>query len=250
MAGYSAMGKIPLTATSFPGFALMIESINMAYMMELPMVIVLAQRLGPATGSATCGAQGDLLLVHGTNSGGFQIPTLCISNLHDCWNLAAEAVRIAVTVRTPVILLTSKEMVMTIQNFDTNQLAAIKPVDKPLYQGSEPYKPYLPGANMVPDFLPLGNDRFQVRMTASTHDTKGDLQHTTKESLDNTKRLQDKMVLNLPSFTHFDYDNQESDTLIIACDVTAQAARDAAHSRQEGFPAHTKNIVSGAEGVR
>ena len=61
MAGLSAGGKIPVTATSFPGYALMIESINMAFMMELPMVIILVQRLGPATGTATCGAQGDLL---------------------------------------------------------------------------------------------------------------------------------------------------------------------------------------------
>ena len=57
MCGFSSVGKFPVTATSFPGFALMLESLNMAYMMELPMLIVLAQRLGPATGSATCGAQ-------------------------------------------------------------------------------------------------------------------------------------------------------------------------------------------------
>ena len=51
--GISSAGKLPMTATSFPGLALMLESLNMAYMMELPMVIVLAQRLGPSTGSAT-----------------------------------------------------------------------------------------------------------------------------------------------------------------------------------------------------
>ncbi|HDS08652.1 MAG TPA: hypothetical protein ENN73_00365, partial [Firmicutes bacterium] len=40
MSGFAATGKIPVTATSFPGLALMVESINMAYMMELPMVII------------------------------------------------------------------------------------------------------------------------------------------------------------------------------------------------------------------
>ena len=43
-AGVSAAGKLAVTATSFPGFALMIETINMAYMMELPLVIVFVQR--------------------------------------------------------------------------------------------------------------------------------------------------------------------------------------------------------------
>ena len=68
MSGYSAAGHIPVTATSFPGFALMIESINMAYMMELPMIVILVQRLGPSTGTATCGAQGDISLLNGVIS--------------------------------------------------------------------------------------------------------------------------------------------------------------------------------------
>src|SRR3990172_3117104 len=74
MSGFSSVGKFPVTATSFPGYALMLESINMAFMMELPMLIILSQRLGPSTGSATTGAQGDLLLLRSSISGGFPIP--------------------------------------------------------------------------------------------------------------------------------------------------------------------------------
>ena len=79
MSGFSAAGRLPVTATSFPGYSLMAESLNMAFMMELPMVVVLVQRLGPATGTATGGSQGDLSVVQGTLSGGFSLPTLCIS---------------------------------------------------------------------------------------------------------------------------------------------------------------------------
>ena len=96
MAGFSAVGKIPVTATSFPGFALMIESINMAYMMELPMVIILVQRLGPATGTATTGAQGDLLLLNGMISGGMSVATFNFSDGLDCWNISAKAIEFAV----------------------------------------------------------------------------------------------------------------------------------------------------------
>ena len=113
MCGYSAAGKIPVTATAFPGLALMTETLNMAYMMELPMVLIITQRLGPSTGSATTGAQGDLKFIDGLISGGFPLPIFSPSNFNDAWTLSNEAVKTAVKFRTPVIILTSKELVMT-----------------------------------------------------------------------------------------------------------------------------------------
>ena len=112
MSGLSTAGKFPVTATAFPGFALMLEGFNMAYMMELPMVIILVQRLGPATGTATSGAQGDITLLSGMLSGGYSIPVISTSEANDCWEMAESALKTAVELRTPVILLTSKEEVM------------------------------------------------------------------------------------------------------------------------------------------
>lgn len=235
MSGYSAAGKLPVTATSYPGLALMIESIGMAYMMELPMVIILAQRLGPATGTATCGAQGDVLLLNGMNSGGYSIPTFCISDINDCWTMSAEAVRTAVTLRTPVFLLTSKEMVMTIQNFDMSTLPEIKAVDRNFYNSNEPYVPYKADNNGVPPFLPVGNEKHRVRITASTHDHNGDLQHTTPAALANTARLQEKMEKNLADYTHYELSEEECDTLVVSYDITAASAREAVERlRNEG----------------
>jgi len=71
MSGLASAGKFPVTATAFPGFALMLEGLNMAYMMELPMLIILTQPLGPSTGSATTGAQRGLSLLNGCISGGY-----------------------------------------------------------------------------------------------------------------------------------------------------------------------------------
>jgi len=228
MSGLSATGRLPVTATSFPGFALMIESVNMAFMMELPMVIVLAQRLGPATGTATCGAQGDISLLHGMISGGHQLPVLCLSNFEDCWELPAEAVKTAVKLRTPVVILTSKEMVMTNRRFDFAKLEKIQKTLKPEYSGEKTYKPYQAENNKVPEFLHLGNHRHQVRFTASTHDTSGILQHSTEEALANTVRLDKKSACNLHSFTHFNYiKNDQSDTLLFSYGITSEAAIEA-----------------------
>jgi len=228
MSGFATAGHVPVTATSFPGYALMVESINMAYMQELPMVVILVQRLGPATGTATCGAQGDLSVVYGTLSGGFSLPTLCISSIDDCWNLSAKAVETAIKLRTPVVLLTSKEMVMTLLSYDWSKLAEIKPTEIKKFTGKAPYLPYSFDESLVPEFLPVTQKDHQVRITASTHDKKGILQNTSPEAIENTKRLQKKIEKHLSDYTFFELDEQkDADTLIISYDITAQASREA-----------------------
>jgi 2-oxoglutarate ferredoxin oxidoreductase subunit alpha len=236
MSGLAVTGKIPVTATSFPGFALMIESINMAYMMELPMVIVLVQRLGPATGTATCGAQGDISVVHGVMSGGFTLPTLSMSNSADCWDLPARAVEMAVQMRTPVVLLTSKEEVMTLFSMKLENLPEIKKVERTFYAGNEAYLPYLPDENLVPAFLPVTSNAHQVRITASTHDKKGIIQNTSEEAMANTMRLQQKVEKNMNRYQFYEYDEDlNSDTLLVSYGITSPSARVAVSKlRQNG----------------
>ncbi len=235
MSGLSATGKIPVTATSFPGFALMIESVNMAFMMELPMVIVLVQRLGPATGTATCGAQGDIPLLKGMISGGHQLPVLCTSDFNDCWKLSAKAVHLAVELRTPVVLLTSKEEVMTQKSFSTGVLDAIEPVSRSFYRGKEPYRSYnVERDELVPPFLPVTAGKWQVRLNASTHDKNGILQHSNDEAIGNTVRLERKARETLSGYTFYELDEQEgAGTLLVSYGITASAARDAVKRMRE-----------------
>ena len=234
MSGFAVTGHLPVTATSFPGYALMIESVNMAYMMELPMVIVLIQRLGPATGTATCGAQGDLNVIYGTLSGGFPLPCIAVSSMQDCWDLPPLALQMSVDLRTPVVLLTSKEEVMTYKSFDLSSLGAIQPVTRKPYSGKTPYLPYAPMENMVPEFLPVTENSHQVRYTASTHDKTGLIQNTTPDALANSTRLARKITGNLDQYLYYDYDRQEgAKTLLITYGITTQSAMDAVKSYRE-----------------
>lgn len=238
MTGLSATGKIPVTATSFPGFALMVESVNMAYMMELPMVFVLVQRLGPATGTATCGAQGDLLLLKGMISGGHPIPVLCTSTFEDSWELADKAVKMAVELRTPVVLLTSKEEVMTSKSFSMEKLSKITPAKREFFScktGCDcTYQSYNAKDGLVPDFLPVTQNEHQVRINASTHDKKGILQHSNEESMENTRRLEEKNLLSLKDYTIYEYDKQDgADNLVISFGISAAAAKDAVKKLRE-----------------
>lgn len=227
MAGLSTAGKFPVTATAFPGFALMLEGLNMAYMMELPMLIILTQRLGPSTGSATTGAQGDLSLLSGCISGGYPIPIFCPSNFEDAWSLAEESVKTAIKFRTPVVLLTSKEMVMTQKSFDLSVLSKIKPIDKNPKDIELPYKSYKAGNDLVPPFIPVGNDKCQVRINSSTHDNEGLIKKETPESLANTKRLKEKFENRIDEISFYELDeDKESDDLIVTYGISTEAARD------------------------
>jgi len=236
MAGLSAAGFLPVTATSFPGFALMVESINMAYMMELPMLIILVQRLGPSTGTATVGAQGDVLLLDGLISGGYPLPVFCPADLEDCWRLPPIALQTAVDLRTPVVLLSSKEMVMTQHSFDLSRLSPIEPIRRSFYQGSAPYRAYDPGDGLVPPFLPVGNERHPVRLNASTHDRSGILRSADEEAIANTRRLGEKIEALTPVL--YELDEQEGGrALIVSYDITSGAAREAAAIlRAQGVP--------------
>ncbi len=238
MSGFSASGKFPVTATSFPGYSLMIESINMAFMMELPMLIILVQRLGPATGTATAGAMGDLNVIHGTVSGGYPLPTFAISSMKDCWNVPPTAIETAMKLRTPVILMTSKEIAMTLSSFDISGLEDITLKQLKSYSGDVPYLPYKPDNDGIPPFLPVSQNNHQVRLTASTHDMRGIIQNSTPESINNTKRLHNKIINHLDSFTLYEYNKQDSaDTLIVAYDISSQAAAEAASILSEkGMP--------------
>jgi 2-oxoglutarate ferredoxin oxidoreductase subunit alpha len=103
--GAAFAGKLGVTATSGPGMDLKAETIGLAAMVELPMVIVDVQRAGPSTGMPTKTEQGDLLMaIHGRH-GESPIPVFAPATPADCFTMATEAVRTAVRYRTPVIIL-------------------------------------------------------------------------------------------------------------------------------------------------
>jgi len=233
--GLAAAGRVPMTATSHAGFSLMVETVDMAFMMELPVSIILAQRLGPSTGSATTSAQGDLSMVNRMVSGGYNFPVLSPSNLRDCFWLAGKSLEIATKLRTPVVVLTSKEMVGTERSFEIEDLPNLSHAQLKYFHEDEEYLPYAAGEDLVPDFLPLGDDDHQVRMTASTHDKKGILSRANPDAMANTARLQDKIEKGMKQFIYYDLDEQEdANTLLVSYGVTSYAARQAVKKLRKG----------------
>jgi 2-oxoglutarate ferredoxin oxidoreductase subunit alpha len=103
--GASFGGSIGVTATSGPGICLKAETIGLAVMTELPLVIIDVQRGGPSTGLPTKTEQADLLQALFGRNGECPIAVVAPCSPSDCFTMAMEAVRIAVRFMTPVILL-------------------------------------------------------------------------------------------------------------------------------------------------
>jgi 2-oxoglutarate ferredoxin oxidoreductase subunit alpha len=98
-------GSLGVTTTSGPGLALKSETIGLAVALELPLVVVDVQRGGPSTGLPTKTEQSDLLQAMFGRNGESPVPIVAASSPSDCFHAALEACRIAVTFRTPVVLL-------------------------------------------------------------------------------------------------------------------------------------------------
>ncbi len=98
-------GRLGVTATSGPGMDLKAETIGLAVMLELPMVIIDVQRAGPSTGMPTKTEQSDLLMALYGRHGESPLPVLAPTTPGGCFDAAFEAAAIAVRYRTPVILL-------------------------------------------------------------------------------------------------------------------------------------------------
>ncbi|KAA2264786.1 2-oxoacid:acceptor oxidoreductase subunit alpha [Solihabitans fulvus] len=103
--GASFGGALGVTSTSGPGVALKSETIGLAVMTELPLIVLAIQRGGPSTGLPTKTEQADLLQAMFGRNGESPVAIIAPMSPADCFDAALEAARIALTYRTPVILL-------------------------------------------------------------------------------------------------------------------------------------------------
>ncbi len=134
--GSMHMGTRALAATSGGGFDLMTETVSMAGMIECPLVIIIAQRPGPATGLPTWTSQGDLNLAIFSAHGEFPRIVVAASDQTSCFELIQHAFNLAEEFQTPVMLLTEKQIAeaeTTIPPFEQNNI----PIKRGLVEGEE-----------------------------------------------------------------------------------------------------------------
>ena len=132
--GASFAGALAVTSTSGPGICLKSEAMNLAVIMELPLVVLDVQRGGPATGLPTKSEQTDLLQALFGRNGESPMPVVAAASPTDCFEMAFAASKMALEHMTPVILMTDA--------FVANGSAAFKLPDLKSYPAIQP--PYVP----------------------------------------------------------------------------------------------------------
>ncbi len=236
--GASQRGFKAMTATSGPGFSLMIETLQYAVMTETPVVIALVQRLGPSTGGATQGGQGDVLLAGNAIGGGYTIPVFSPSTPLEAFALTIHSFNVAEQLRTPVILLTDKEVAMTSENIDYSALPQPGTVVRKTFlrRNGESFGNYrfsLPGE--IPEFAPIGGKE-KVTVTGSAHDKSGRLQKNSPETIEVLRHLQEKVISKSEEIARLDIDVVDgADTIIFSYGVSARTSMEAvAQLREKG----------------
>ncbi len=226
--GASMAGQKVMTATSGPGISLYSDQISFALGSEIPIVIVDDQRLGPSTGSATRGADGDIQFLQWGKSGGLPVIVLAPVDVRDCVILTMQAFNLAERFRCPVFVATNKEIAMTRETIDLETLDLPAVETRTLADPDAPFQPFAArSAAPVPAFLPIGGERL-VRQTSSTHGPDGYITTDPELIAASQERLVQKIMASLDDFTY--YESEETpgaQTLVITYGVTARAARDA-----------------------
>lgn len=224
--GASMAGLKVMTATSGPGISLYSEHISFAIGSEIPIVIVDVQRLGPSTGSATRGADGDIQFLRWGNSGGLPLIILSPVDVRDCFILTMEAFNLAEVFRCPVIIASNKEIGMTKESIDLDKLKQPKVENRRPPLPGEPFAPFMVSeGRSVPGFLPIGGEVL-VRQTSSTHGPDGYITTDNREITEYLNRLNHKLKTSVDRLTFYESQiTEDAETLILTYGVTARAAK-------------------------
>ena len=127
--GAAFTGQLAVTGTSGPGLDLKAETIGLAVITELPMLIVDVQRAGPSTGMPTKTEQADLLAAMYGRHGESPIPIVAAASPAECFDVALEAARVAVRYRTPVIVLSDTFLQNSSEPWRLPDVGSLVPID-------------------------------------------------------------------------------------------------------------------------
>lgn len=237
--GASCAGKKAMTATSGPGFSLMMENIGLAVMTETPCVVVNVMRGGPSTGLPTLVAQSDIMQARWGMHGDNGIIALTPSSPQEMFDFTVKAFALSEQYRVPVLIM-SDEVIGHM-----NEKVCIPEKDSIIrYKRREPsvppeeYWPFKPGSDLVPE-MAIAGEGYHVHITGLTHDERGypQINAETHERL--TRRLMDKIHLNENKIMDWEeYMLDDADVVIVAFGITSRVGRQAvSDARKEGIRA-------------
>jgi 2-oxoglutarate ferredoxin oxidoreductase subunit alpha len=228
--GASWTGARAMTATSGPGFSLMMENIGFAAMTETPCVVVNVQRGGPSTGQPTMSAQGDMMQVRFGSHGDYAVIALCPATVQEMYELTAKAFNLADTYRVPVFLMADetvghmREKILVPDKVERTGRKAFVP-------GTPPFR--ATDADLIPGFPQFGTGQ-HVHVTGLTHDERG-YPCATNPKLHGAlvQRLVDKIENARHDMADYDVINPDAEQVFVAYGSPVRTVQQVMHDQND-----------------
>jgi 2-oxoglutarate ferredoxin oxidoreductase subunit alpha len=222
--GASNAGLKSMTATSGPGFSLMMENIGLAFITETPCVLVNVQRAGPSTGMATLVGQGDMMQVRWGSHGDYEVIAYSPSDVQEMFDFTVKAFNMSEKYRTPVFLMADQVIGHMTGRLVIPPSEQIEVVNRKTPPKSDPtFIPF----DYEQDFPPmaLAGEGFRVSVESLTHDERGypSLDHDVGERMQNhligkIKNHEEEII----EVEH--YLTNDAELVIVAYGATAKSA--------------------------
>lgn len=244
--GASWAGVKSMTATSGPGFSLMMENIGLGVMLETPCVVVDVQRAGPSTGLPTLVGQGDMMQARWGSHGSYEIIALVPSSPQEIFDLTITAFNFSEKYRVPVLIMTDEavghmsEKVVIRQVAPDEILSRKKPKVPP-----DQYQPFKPDKDLVPA-MAIAGEGYRFHVTGLTHNERGypEMNAGAQDRL--VRRLSDKIRIHRKDIIKYEEANIEDANIIVcAYGITARIARHAVElARNQGIKAGLLRLIT------
>jgi len=244
--GAAWTGAKTMTATSGPGFSLMMETVGLAVVTETPCVVVNVQRAGPSTGLPTQGAQADMMQARWGSHGDYEIIAIAPSSPQEMFDLTITAFNLAETFRTPVFIMSDEIVGHMSEKVIIPEAAKIKTVGRPRPTGSpKRFKPYRPGPDGVAPMPAIG-DGYKVHVTGLTHDERGYPVMSVDTQQEMIGRLLGKIRNNLEKIIITEAHRlEDAEVAIVSYGVSARTSYTAVEmARQMGIKAGLLRLVT------
>jgi 2-oxoglutarate/2-oxoacid ferredoxin oxidoreductase subunit alpha len=244
--GAAWTGVKTMTATSGPGFSLMMETMGLAIVTETPCVVVNVQRAGPSTGLPTQGSQGDMMQAKWGSHGDYEIIAIAPSSPQEMFDFTITAFNLSEKYRTPVLIMSDEivghmsEKVIIPEAKTISTISRTKPSGK-----KSAFKPYRPGPNGVCPMPAIG-EGYKVHVTGLTHDERGYPVMSVDTQKEMMHRLLNKIRNNLDDIimteSHF---MDDAEYIIVSYGVSARTSYTAVEmARNLGIKAGLLRLIT------
>jgi 2-oxoglutarate/2-oxoacid ferredoxin oxidoreductase subunit alpha len=232
--GAAWAGQKSMTATSGPGFSLMMENIGLAVCTETPCVVVNVQRGGPSTGLPTMGAQADMMQARWGSHGDYEIIALAPASAQEIFHQTVTAFNLSERYRTPVFIMTDEIIGHMSEKVIIPPADQIRTEWRPRPNGrKDRFLLYKPGENGVAP-MPAAGEGYSVHVTGLTHDEKGYPVMSVEAQQEMMMRLKSKILDNRDDIIMTEgHHLEDADVVLVSYGISARTSMAAMHQARE-----------------